>query len=106
VTNLVQNAAKFVPPGKFPEITIRSEASPGRLRLLVEDRGIGIAPEHHDRIFGLFQRLHNDRAYPGTGIGLAIVRKAMERMGGRAGVTSEPGKGSSFWLEMKREGPG
>jgi signal transduction histidine kinase len=104
VTNLIQNAAKFVLPGKSPEIVIRSEAGPGGVRLLVEDRGIGIAPEYHDRIFGLFQRLHDDRAYPGTGIGLAIVRKAMERMGGGVGLASEPGKGSTFWLDLKNEG--
>jgi len=105
LTNLIQNAAKFVLPGKVPDIVIRCDASAGGVRLLVEDRGIGIAPEYHDRIFGLFQRLHEDRTYPGTGIGLAIVRKAMERMGGRAGVASEPGQGSTFWLELRREGP-
>jgi signal transduction histidine kinase len=66
----------------------------------VEDNGIGIAKEHQERIFGVFERLHRPEAYPGTGIGLAIVRKAMERMGGRAGVESEPGRGSRFYLEL------
>jgi PAS domain S-box-containing protein len=106
VTNLIQNAAKFVLPGKRPEIIISAETKPGVVVLSVEDRGIGIAPEHHERIFGVFQRLHDDRAYPGTGIGLAIVRKAMERMGGRAGVESRPGHGSRFWLELKQGGKG
>jgi signal transduction histidine kinase len=102
VTNLVQNAAKFVLPGTTPEIIIRSEVKGDRVLLWVEDRGIGIAPEHRDRIFGVFQRLHEVSKYPGTGIGLAIVRKAMERMGGRAGVESELGQGSRFWLEMRK----
>jgi signal transduction histidine kinase len=104
ITNLIQNAAKFVLPGKRPEIIISAETKAGPVVLSVEDHGIGIAPEHHDRIFGVFQRLHDERAYPGTGIGLAIVRKAMERMGGRAGVESQPGRGSRFWLELKQGG--
>jgi PAS domain S-box-containing protein len=102
LTNLLQNAAKFVLPGTSPEITLRAEDRGGRERLLVEDRGIGIAREYQELIFGLFQRLHDERAYPGTGIGLAIVRKVMERMGGQAGVDSEPGKGSRFWLELRK----
>ncbi len=106
VTNLIQNAAKFVLPGKRPEIIISAATKDGSVILSIEDRGIGIPPEHHERIFGVFQRLHDERAYPGTGIGLAIVRKAMERMGGRAGVESQPGRGSRFWLELKQGGQG
>ena len=68
-------------------------------RLWFEDNGIGIEPESHDRIFGVFQRLNPH--YEGTGIGLAIVRKAAERMGGRAGVESQAGKGSRFWIELR-----
>jgi signal transduction histidine kinase len=104
LTNLIQNAAKFVLPGKRPEIIISAKPEAGAVVLSVEDRGIGIAPEHHDLIFGVFQRLHDERTYPGTGIGLAIVRKAAERMGGRAGVESELGKGSRFWIELKQGG--
>lgn len=94
--NLVANALKFTAEGVEPRVRIRAE---GR-RLWVEDNGIGIAKEHQERIFGVFERLHRPEAYPGTGIGLAIVRKAMERMGGRAGVESEPGRGSRFYLEL------
>jgi len=72
------------------------------VRLWVEDNGIGIAPEYHERIFRVFERLHDIEAYPGTGIGLAIVRKGAERMGGRVGVESEVGKGSRFWVELPR----
>jgi PAS domain S-box-containing protein len=73
----------------------------GRVRLWVEDNGIGIAPEDQERIFGAFERLHGKQAYPGTGLGLAIVREGAERMGGRVGVESEPGKGSRFWVELR-----
>ena len=70
------------------------------VRLWVEDNGIGIAREHCERIFGLFERLHTSEAYPGTGIGLALVRKGAERMGGKAGVESAPERGSRFWVEL------
>jgi signal transduction histidine kinase len=72
------------------------------VRLWVEDRGIGVAPEHRERVFRAFERLHGQEAYPGTGIGLAIVRKAAERMGGTAGMDPVPGNaaGSRFWIEL------
>jgi signal transduction histidine kinase len=65
----------------------------------VQDNGIGIAPDQHERIFGIFQRIN--KSAPGTGIGLAIVKKATERMGGRVGVQSAPRKGSTFWIELQ-----
>lgn len=80
-----------------------SSASPAPttwIRLWVEDNGIGIAPENHKRIFNVFDRLHGSEVYPGTGIGLAIVRKGLERMGGRVGVESQLGEGSQFWIEL------
>jgi light-regulated signal transduction histidine kinase (bacteriophytochrome) len=70
--------------------------------LWVRDNGVGFDMKYHDRIFGIFQRLNRAEDYPGTGIGLAIVRKAMERIGGRAWATSEPGEGSTFFLEIPR----
>ena len=63
---------------------------------------MGIAAEHQERIFRVFERLHGGDDYPGTGIGLAIVRKAVERMGGAVGVESTPGQGSRFWVELQR----
>ena len=85
-------------PGEQPQIRIRSEKVDGRVCLCVEDNGIGIDPKNFGRLFEMFQRLNSE--YPGTGIGLAIVRKAVERIGGVVNVESEPGKGSGFWIEL------
>jgi PAS domain S-box-containing protein len=98
--NLVTNALKFVPPERKPEVRIRSETNGTHVRISVMDNGIGIPPEHCERVFNLFERLHRDPAFPGTGVGLAVVRRAIERMGGRVGVESTVGTGSRFWLEL------
>lgn len=98
--NLLSNALKFVQPGVKPAIRIRAEKRDENVRLWVEDNGIGIAAEHFGRIFGVFQRLHAAARYPGTGIGLALVKKAVERMEGQVGLESEPGRGSRFWIEL------
>jgi signal transduction histidine kinase len=101
VANLVSNAIKFV-DGKRPEVRIRAEERGERVRLWVEDNGIGIAPEHRERIFRVFERLHGVEAYPGTGVGLAIAQRGMERMSGSIGVESDVGRGSRFWIELPR----
>jgi signal transduction histidine kinase len=99
LVNLIGNAVKFV-AGKAPHVRLRAETRPGGVvRIWVEDNGIGIPAEFQERIFQVFQRLHTT-AYPGTGIGLAIVQKGAERLGGRAGVDSAPGTGSKFWIEL------
>ena len=100
--NLVANALKFVQPDQSPHVRIHTEQRDKTVRLWVEDNGIGIAPEHQERIFGLFQRLHPASHYPGTGIGLAIVRRGVERFGGKVGVESIPNRGSRFWVEFAR----
>ncbi len=100
LANLVGNALKFVAAGQIPRIRIASARTGNWLRVSVQDDGIGIDPQHHCKIFGLFERLHSTQDYPGTGIGLALVRKGVERMGGRVGLTSEPGKGSLFWVDL------
>ncbi len=102
ITNLLDNAVKFVPPNRHPEVCVRSEVHNGHVKLWFEDNGIGIPQESQQRIFGLFERLHAQSDYPGTGIGLTIVRKAVERMGGKIGVESEPDHGSRFWLQLKK----
>jgi signal transduction histidine kinase len=98
--NLLGNALKFIAPGVAPQIEITSEMNGRTVCVRVRDNGIGIPPGAHDRIFNVFERAHAGNKYPGTGIGLAIVRKALERLGGRVGVESEPGRGSCFWLEL------
>lgn len=100
VTNLVSNALKFVKPNAPPRIRIWSEPRGGQVRFWVEDNGIGIPAEAHSKIFGVFQRLHPIDKYPGTGIGLAIVQKGVERMGGKVGLESVPGEGTRFWIEL------
>jgi signal transduction histidine kinase len=100
VTNLLGNAVKFTRPGTTPRVHVRSERDGGLVRLWVEDNGIGIEPQHRERIFRAFERLHGAQQYPGTGIGLAIVQKGATRLGGRTGVESEPGAGSRFWVEL------
>ncbi len=100
LTNLIGNAAKFQRDGLPVHVAVRTEQRGGRVRLWVEDNGIGIAPEHQERIFNVFERLHGEQAYPGTGIGLAIVKEGVELMGGACGVDSELGQGSRFWVEL------
>jgi PAS domain S-box-containing protein len=99
IANLLSNAIKFVPPNEQPRIHLRTETKNETVRLWVEDNGIGIEPKYGERIFKVFERLHGHEMYPGTGIGLAIVRKGMERLGGKSGFESTPGKGSRFWIE-------
>ncbi|HEX4263946.1 MAG TPA: CHASE domain-containing protein [Verrucomicrobiae bacterium] len=125
LSSLLSNSLKFVRTETRPHVRIYAEETTSRMqtteaksngvpsldvqlsaldgkfvRLWVEDNGIGIAPEYHERIFRMFERLHSINAYPGTGIGLAIVRKGAERMGGRVGVESAGANGSRFWVEL------
>jgi len=99
-TNLVANAAKFVAEGVTPRIEVEGRTTNGRVRVSVTDNGIGIDPAHQVRIFGIFERLHGVEQYPGTGIGLALVKKAVESMNGAIGVESRLGAGSCFWFEL------
>lgn len=101
LVNLFTNAAKFVPPGTRPRIRVWAERTGNTVRLAVGDNGIGIAPEHQERIFRMFERLHGQDRYPGTGVGLAIVAKTVERMGGTIAVESRDGAGSTFWITLR-----
>jgi PAS domain S-box-containing protein len=103
IFNLLSNAVKYHRPGQAAHVRVWSEGQGGCVRIWVEDQGIGIAPEHQDRIFGAFERLHGQEAYSGSGMGLAIVRTGVERMGGTVGVVSEVGKGAKFWIELLSE---
>lgn len=105
ISNLIDNALKFVPPTTQPILSIWAEQQENRVRLWLEDNGLGIAPDHQERIFKVFERLHSIETYPGTGIGLAIVRKGMAQMDGDVGVESTLGQGSRFWIEVPTKSP-
>jgi signal transduction histidine kinase len=110
--NLLDNALKFSTHAPVstdqtvgelvsePTIEIGGHRTATAVQLWVKDHGIGFDMAYHDRIFDIFQRLHTRDEYPGTGVGLAIVRRAVERMGGRAWAASTPGQGATFFLEI------
>jgi signal transduction histidine kinase len=103
--NLIDNALKFTPADQVPLIRIEAIAKDGRLQLSVSDHGMGFDMKHHDRIFGMFQRLHRQDQIPGTGIGLALVHKAVERMGGHIRAESAPGQGATFVIDLSMASP-
>jgi signal transduction histidine kinase len=96
----LSNAVKFVEPGQKARVRVWAELRGPQVRLWIEDNGIGIAPEHCERIMRVFERLHGQEEYPGTGIGLAIAKKSISRLGEHLGVESELGHGSRFWIEF------
>jgi signal transduction histidine kinase len=100
--NYLDNAIKFTGKIDHPRIEVGSKDNATSCVLWVRDNGIGFDMKDHDRIFDIFQRINITDDYPGTGIGLAIVRKAMERMGGKAWAESEPGHGATFYLEIPK----
>lgn len=105
MSNLISNALKFIAPGTVPQVRLRTGKIDKTVRVEVEDHGIGIPPEHHGRIFQLFGRVHPEKDYEGTGIGLCIVRKAVKRMGGDLGFDSTPGNGTRFWFSLPAANP-
>jgi len=98
--NLVENALKYTRDTRNPRIAVVCRRKDRGVLLAVTDNGIGFDMQYHDHIFKLFQRLHRDDQYPGTGIGLALVRKAIERLGGKVWAQSTPGEGSTFTIEL------
>ncbi|NMG74657.1 sensor histidine kinase [Aromatoleum diolicum] len=98
--NLIGNALKFTRDTQAPHIAIDARLHDGRIIIRVRDDGIGFDMKYHDRIFEIFQRLHRAEDYPGTGVGLALVRKAVQRMGGRVWAESAPGHGATFHVEF------
>lgn len=100
LTNLVSNAVKFVRPERVPHVRIHAVRNGALVRIAVEDNGVGIPLEAQGRIFNVFERLHSEEEFPGTGIGLAIVKKGLERMDGSIGVISTPDAGSTFLIDL------
>ncbi len=101
--NLIGNALKFVADG-HPHVRVAVTSDDGLVRISISDDGIGIDPRFEKRIFEVFQRLHTREEYPGTGIGLAVCRKIIERHGGRIWVESEPGRGATFHFTLQPAG--
>jgi signal transduction histidine kinase len=102
VAQLLSNAVKFVGDGDQARVRVLAEPRGDRVRLWVEDNGIGVPEHQRDSIFGMFERLHGIETYPGTGMGLALVRRGADQIGGAVGVESvaEDGNGSRFWIEL------
>ena len=100
--NLIENALKFTKSTVKPIIELNLKENKKAWVLSVSDNGIGFEMKYHDKIFEIFQRLHRTEDYPGTGIGLALVHKAMQRMGGKTWATSSPGKKTCFYLEIPK----
>lgn len=101
MSNLLTNAIKFVLPGDIPRIRIWTEAHGEEVRIWVQDSGVGIDPRYQHRLFRMFERIHPDADYHGTGVGLAVVRTAAERMHGSVGVESDGKTGSKFWVQLR-----
>jgi light-regulated signal transduction histidine kinase (bacteriophytochrome) len=98
--NLVGNAIKYHRPGVPPLVHVGAQQQNGQWLFRIADNGIGIEPEYKERIFGLFKRLHTGDEYSGSGIGLALCQRIVERHNGRIWVESEPGKGSTFYFTL------
>jgi signal transduction histidine kinase len=99
-TNLLENAFTYYKPDVAPQVSVAYHIEDPYVVVKVTDNGIGIPPEYQEKIFNIFQRLHSEDEYPGTGIGLATVKKSVELVGGRVWVESTPDKGSTFFVRL------
>ncbi len=99
--NLIGNAIKFRTAGRPCKVHVGVQTKSGRLQFSVEDNGLGIDLKHQERVFAIFQRLHTRDEYPGTGIGLAICKKIVERHGGKIWLESNPGEGTTFFFTLQ-----
>lgn len=104
LTNLFENALTYHAPERAPRVALDWTESEGHCVLGITDNGIGIAPEYHEKIFQVFLRLHRSSEFPGTGIGLAIVKKSVELLGGKVWLGSAPARGSTFYVRLALAG--
>ena len=102
-TNLLENAITYKRPDVPPQVEVTYELEGENVIVTVSDNGIGIPEEYYEKIFNIFQRLHGDEEYPGTGIGLATVKKSVELLGGSIWVESVVGEGSTFRVKLQKE---
>lgn len=100
--NLLENAIKFSQHMAYPRIEFGCKQDNEQITLWIHDNGIGFDMKYSQRIFEIFERLYRQEDYPGTGVGLALVRKAMHRMGGQVYAESVPGEGATFYLQLSR----
>jgi signal transduction histidine kinase len=105
VQNLIGNAIKFRSRDRQCRVTVSAERDGDAWRIMIEDNGIGIDMQFQDRVFEIFQRLHERGMYDGTGIGLAVVKRIVEHHGGRVGLHSTPGHGTRFWFTLPALNP-
>ena len=105
LTNLIDNALKYSRDARPPRIDITSQELADAFRIMVSDNGIGFDMKYHDRIFGLFNRLVRQEEFEGTGAGLAIAKKVVEKLGGKIWAESKPGSGAKFFVEVPKRGP-
>ena len=103
MTNLIDNALKYSRDAKPPRIDITSQELADAFRIMISDNGIGFDMKYHDRIFGLFNRLVRQEEFEGTGAGLAIVKKVVEKLGGKIWAESKPGSGATFFVEVPKK---
>jgi PAS domain S-box-containing protein len=106
LANYLSNAVKFVPKDRRPVVRVTAGVFGNLVRITVRDNGVGFLPESKPKLFQIFERLEGAREYAGTGIGLAIAKKAAERMGGHVGAEGAPDQGSRFWVDLPREETG
>jgi signal transduction histidine kinase len=99
-TNLIDNALKYHRPEAAPQLKVGYRVEESSLVVHVQDDGLGIAAEHHQQIFNLFQRLHSLEDYPGAGIGLAIVKRSVQLMNGEVWLDSAPNEGTTFYVRL------
>lgn len=102
IGNLLDNAIKFTKQMPMARIQITGKETAADWHLCISDNGIGFDSKYKEQIFTIFQRLHLPEEYPGTGVGLAIVQKAISRIGGKVWAESDPGKGAAFYLQVPK----